>query len=316
MNKICVTGADGFIGRSLCKHLIKSNKSVSGFVRKLNPNMKNDKVKYIEIGDLSSKPNITDYIFGYDCIIHCAGKAHAMNKESNLDTFRLVNSEATKYLAEQAAKAGVKRFIFLSSVKVNGENTNSISDKLSFKKDGTPNPQDAYSMSKLEAENYLWNISENTNLEVVVIRLPLVYGYGVKGNMRQLMKLINLGIPLPLGLVNNQRSLIGIDNLNDVINRCIDHSEAAGKTFLVSDGEDLSTPELIKHMASAMGSSVYLFSFPLSLLKFIGFVLRRQNETDRLMGSLKIDIHDTKKILNWTPPLSIKKGIERMVKNK
>ena len=125
----------------------------------------------------------------------------------------------------------------------------------------------------------------------------------------------NLGIPLPLGNVKNKRSLIGIDNLNDVINRCIDHSEAAGKTFLVSDGEDLSTPDLIKLMASTMGSSVHLFSFPLSLLKFIGFVLGRQNETDRLIGSLQIDIHNTKKTLNWTPPLSTKKGIERMVKN-
>ena len=313
MKNICVTGADGFIGKSLCKYLIESDRSVKGFVRTLTPSMSNDKIEYVKIGDLGSKINLKNHLAGYDCIVHCAGKAHSMNEKNDQDVYHLVNALGTKHLAEQAAEAGVKRLVFLSSVKVNGENTNDI--KIFSNKD-IPNPQDAYSISKFEAEKFLWEISNSSNLEVVVIRLPLVYGYGAKGNMRQLMKLINLGIPLPLSLIKNQRSLIGIDNLVDVLSRCIDHVEAKGKVFLVSDYKDLSTPELISLMATAMGRSARLFPFPISLLKFFGFIFGKQNQIDRLLGSLQVDVSDTIDKLNWKPPLSTENCIKRMIKKK
>ena len=235
-----------------------------------------------------------------------------MNEKNDQDAYYSVNTLGTKQLAEQAAEAGVKRLVFLSSIKVNGESTN---NNKAFTNNDIPNPQDAYSISKFEAEKFLWEISNSSNLEVVVIRLPLVYGYGAKGNMKQLMNLINLGIPLPLSLVKNQRSLIGIDNLVDVIGRCIDQVDAAGKVFFVSDDKDLSTPELIRLMAEAMGSSARLFPFPVSILKCFGFILGKQNQISRLLGSLKVDIQKTKEKLNWNPPLSIEKCIKRMIRN-
>ncbi len=311
MNKICVTGADGFIGNALCKYLTDSNKSVRGFVRSLKPFINDDKIEYLKIGDLGSKINLKKHFIGYDCIVHCAGKAHSMNEINDQDAYYSVNSLGTKQLAEQAAEAGIKRLVFLSSIKVNGENTNNKA----FTNNDIPNPQDAYSISKFEAEKFLWEISNSSNLEVVVIRLPLVYGYGAKGNMKQLMNLINLGIPLPLSLIKNQRSLIGIDNLVDVIGRCINQVDAAGQVFFVSDDKDLSTPELIKLMAEAMGRSARLFPFPVSILKYFGFIFGKQNQISRLLGSLQVDIQKTKEILNWKPPLSIEKCIKRMIRN-
>ncbi len=188
-----------------------------------------------------------------------------------------------------------------------------IQKKNIFTNNDIPNPEDSYAISKLEAEKVLWEISAKTNLEVVVVRLPLVYGYGVKGNMARLMKLINSGIPLPFSLIKNQRSLIGIDNLVDVLIRCVDHPEASGKTFLVSDGEDLSTPDLLRHVASSMERSTRLFPFPISLLKLFGFAIGKSSEINRLTNSLQVDISFTRKILNWSPPLTVQEGIRRIM---
>ena len=172
------------------------------------------------------------------------------------------------------------------------------------------------SEEKFEAENVLWEVSAKTGLEVVVLRLPLVYGKGVKGNLMRLIQLVNSGVPLPLGMVNNQRSMIGIDNLVDLIIRCIDHPDASGKTFLVSDGHDLSTPDLIKQIATSIKRKVFLFPVPIFLLKFLGHILGKQKEINRLVGSLKIDSSYAKEVLNWTPPVSVKEGIRRMTENK
>ena len=173
-----------------------------------------------------------------------------------------------------------------------------------------------YAKSKIEAEKVLWEISSRTGLEVAVVRLPLVYGYGVKGNLARLIKIVRSGIPLPLSMIKNQRSMIGIDNLVDFLIRCTDHPEAGGKIFLVSDGENLSTPELIKLIASSMGRKANLFPMPISLLKFLSSFFGKSEDINRLTGSLRVDSNYTKKILNWTPPISVKEGIRRMVQGK
>jgi len=326
MKKILITGASGFIGRSLCKTLSTSGRFFRGAVRSIESISIDTRSNYVSIDDISTKINWKNALANIDCIIHCAGRVHVMNetKKNELEIYRSINVQGTKLLAQEAAKAGVKRLIFLSSIKVMGKSTDNNHTNMDFKKknnffftyNDVPNPGDSYSKSKLEAEKILWEISSNTGLEIVVIRIPLVYGYGVKGNLMRLIKLINFGIPLPFSRINNKRSLIGIDNLVDLLIRCCDHPNAKGKTFLVSDGKDLSTPDLINYLALFMGQKVRLFPFPLFLLKFLGFFFGKKKEIDRLVGSLRIDNSYTKEILNWDPPISVEEGIRRMVQEK
>lgn len=316
MDKICITGAGGFIGRSLMSALVKSGKTVRGFIKNDSQFSKSNISNNIIVGDITQNINWKNYLQGFDCIIHCAGRAHIMNDNDGNSYFN-VNTLATKNLAEHAVKARVKRLIFISTIKVNGENTQEESinnhDKSIFKYNDIPNPQDFYATSKLEAEQILWDISKNTELEVVVVRLPLVYGSEVKGNLLRLKKLINSGLPIPFGLIKNQRSLIGIDNLIDLLIKCINHPNAAGKIFLASDDEHLSTPELIRCMASAMGKPTRIFPIPIYILKFLGKILRKQDEIDRLLGSLKVDNTYAKKVLNWKPPYTAFEGLKKMV---
>ena len=315
MKRICITGANGFIGNSLYKSLKSTNNHIRGFVRVVDLDNNSSVTEHISVGDISSKTNWKDHLNGFDCIIHCAGITNQLGGIKDINVYNLVNIDGTKRLAEQAAEAGVKRLVFLSSVKVNGESTYQIT-KQKFCHKSASNPQDLYAISKLKAEKALWEVFSRTGLEVVVVRLPLVYGNGVKGNLSRLIKLIKLGIPLPLSLVKNQRSMVGIDNLVDLLIRCIDHPEASGKTFLVSDGEDLSTPELIQLIASSIGKKANLFPFPISMLKFLASVLGKREEINRLVGSLRIDNNYTKEILNWTPSISVEEGIRRMVQGK
>ena len=316
MKKICVTGAKGFIGRSLCEALNSEDNSVRGFVRTIESDKNFSEIEYVSVGDISSKMNWKDQLKGYDCIVHCAGITHNMNNNKNFDFYRLVNTEGTRLLAEQAIEAGVKRLVFISSVKVNGESTGNINSRDIFRANDIPDPQDAYATSKFEAEKALWEISTKKDLELVVVRLPLVYGKNVKGNLARLLKIIKSGIPLPLSMVKNCRSMIGIDNLVDLLIHCVEHPNAAGKTFLASDGEDLSTPYLIKLIGSSMGIKARLFPLPLFLLKFLGSILGKQKEINRLVGSLRVDNSCAKEILNWKPKLSVEEGIRRMVQDK
>ena len=313
MKKICITGAKGFIGKSLCKTLNSPGNYIRGFIRTNDYDNNFPEIEYVSVGDIGIKTNWKDKLKGYDCIIHCAGIAHKMNSNSRLDLYHLANVEGTRNLAEQAADVGIKRLVFLSSIKVNGESTDKINLSKKFSHNDIPKPKDAYAISKLEAERALWEISSRTGLEVVVVRLPLVYGYGVKGNLERLIKVVKSGIPLPLNMIQNKRSMIGIDNLVDLLICCTDHPKANGKTFLASDGEDLSSPELIRLIAKSMGLKAHLFSIPLSLLKLLSLIFGKQKEIDRLIGSLSIDDSYTKEILNWKPPLSIEEGIRRMV---
>ena len=314
MPKLLVTGGSGFIGKAVCENLKKKNYIINITSRRdvaINLNG----VKVYNINEINENTNWFEALNTVSCVIHCAAKTHVMNniRQKSLFSFREVNVEGTLNLAKQAAECGVKRFIFLSSIKVNGEKTGKSS---MFRYNDVPKPEDPYGISKWEAEKGLWKISKQTGLEVVIIRAPLVCGPGVKGNLRRLIKLIKYRIPLPFSLIKNQRSLIGIDNLVDLITHCIDDNNASGNTFLVSDEKDLSTPDLLRIIASSMGISVRLFPLPISLLKFFGFLLGRKSEIDRLNGSLQIDNSYTKEILNWKPTYSIEESIRRMVQSK
>ena len=313
MEKILVTGASGFIGQKIYRQLIKLERNVCGTIR--NSNLSN--FENIKVANFGGEVDWENILRDVSCIIHCAGKVHEMNKKNDINSYRLINTEGTKNLAEQAIKYGVKRLIFLSSLKVNEENSKKINNKDNLLDNNEKiDHQNFYGQSKFEAEKVLQEISLKSNLEMVILRLPLVYGHAAKGNLSRLIKLINSGIPLPFGLIKNKRSFIGIDNLTDIIINCIDNPRAVGKTFLVSDGVDLSTQDLIRHLATAMGKPANIFPFPLSILKFAGFCLGFQSEMDRLLGSLQVDIEYTKEVLDWKPPFSVVEGFKKMVQGK
>ena len=322
--KILITGASGFIGQSLCKYLSKLGRSVRGTIRSNNPSLFDNDFEVLSVGDINIETDWMNALVDIDCVIHCAGRVHIMDERKNsYETYKSINVEGTMRLAEQAIKAGVKKFIYLSSIKVNGEKTNNSNSlknypgyKNKFSYDDKPNPRDAYAISKFEAEKILWKISSGTDLKLTILRLPLVYGYDAKGNLSKLVKLIKTRIPLPFKALKNKRSMIGIDNLIDLILKCIDNSESEGKTFLASDGEDMSTPDLIKHISLSLGYNARLFSAPLVLLNFLAFVLCKKKEIDRLTGSLRVDIKYTHEMLNWYPPLSVSEGIKKMIQKK
>ncbi len=316
---ILLTGANGFVGRGLFTEFLNRNIPFRSVVRRIDVDSKY-KTHSHAVGDIGEATNWYKALNGIDCVIHSAARAHVMqeNEKDALAAYRSVNVDGTRCLAEQAAAAGVRRLVYISSIKVNGETTNGLPYPFGAKNgDGEeinkPAPKDPYGVSKWEAEKVLWTISEKTNLEVVVVRPPLVYGPGVKGNLNRLLKLVRLGFPLPLGNIQNQRSLIGLDNLVDLLIRCVYHIAAAGQTFLVSDGEDLSTPDLLNHMAEAMGRSLKLIPLPVPLLHFAGNVFGKRNDIDRLLGTLQIDSSHIRKQLDWVPPVSVIDGIRRMV---
>ena len=314
MNKILVTGTSGFVGAALSSNLSNSGSIVIGAVRSQDNLSKilNKNLKIYKIGDIDSKTDWSDPLNNAEYIIHCAGVTNIKKIENDkLNECRLVNVEGTSNLAEQAARRGIKRFIFLSSIKVNGERTFKSKN---FKYNDTPMPEDAYAISKWEAEKILWEISARTGLEVVIIRAPLIYGPGVKGNFLNLLNLIAKKIPLPLLNIYNLRSFVGIDNLIDLIICCITSPGAPGNTFLVSDNEDISTPDLINKIAKIMGKTHRLIPFPIFLLNFTGIILNKSSEIERLTGSLQVDISHTIEKLGWRPPESLDKNLCKMVK--
>ena len=316
MKKILITGASGFIGKSICKALVNLDYSICGAVRNLSlvSNI-NDNVKFISIGDISQSPDWKNILPGYECVIHCAAKAHLSNdrKKNTLEDYQLINVESTKKLALECAKAGVRRIIFLSSIGVLGLNTN---NRKPFKFSDVPNPIENYAISKLEAEKALFNISKKTGLEVVVLRLPLVYGPSCPGNINRLIKIIRLRLPLPFSLIKNKRSFLGIDNLVSVIMKCIHNSGAKNKIFLVSDDQDISTIDLLKYISSSMRYPLTLFPMPIFLLKVFAVIFGRGREIEKLIGSLQINCDQTKEVLNWQAPLNVEEGIRRMVHGK
>lgn len=263
------------------------------------------------IGSLSTDTDWTVALKNVEQVVHLAARVHVMNDKSldPLAEFRRMNVEGTGALARQAAAAGVRRFVYLSSVKVNGEFTE-VGEP--FTADDVPAPEDPYGVSKHEAEQLLRQITAETGMEVVIIRPPLVYGPGVKANFESMMRWLARGLPLPLAAVTeNSRSLVALDNLVDLIVTCLHHPAAANQTFLVSDGEDLSTAELLKRMGAALGQPARLFPVPPALLKLGATVLNKPGIYQRLCGSLQLDITKTRELLGWTPPISVDEGLRR-----
>lgn len=321
---IAVTGASGFVGKALCDQLECHGFAVRRLVRSLSGFHPNE----IEVGDINADTDWSSALSGASTIVHCAARTHVMNDLSAnpLASYRSINVNGTRRLAKEATRLGVKRLVFLSSIKVNGERTtlmrrafdpNGIelmpSIDIPFTSFDAPFPQDDYGITKLEAELELWRESLKSSLEVVVIRAPLVYGPGVRANFLRLIRLVQREWPLPLSLLNNRRSLVALDNLIDLLILCTMHPNAAGQVFLVSDGEDLSTPELIRRLARIMDVSVRLFPVPPSMLNFAGRLIGRHEEVDRLIGTLQVDISHTCKMLGWSPLISVDEGLRRTI---
>jgi len=282
---------------------------VRGAVRSLNS--KPDGPEAFAIGSLSSDTDWTAALRNVEQVVHLAARVHVMNDKNPdpLVEFRRVNVEGTAALARQAAVAGVRRFVFLSSVKVNGEFTEAGHP---FSADDAPGPKDSYGVSKYEAEQLLRQVADETGMDVVIIRPPLVYGPGVKANFESMMRWLACGVPLPLAAVTrNRRSLVALDNLVDLIVTCLNHPAAANQTFLVSDGEDFSTAQLLKRMGAAMGHPARLFYVPPAFLKLGATVLNKPGIYQRLCGSLQLDIAKNRQLLGWTPPVSLDEGLRR-----
>jgi nucleoside-diphosphate-sugar epimerase len=303
--KVLVTGASGFIGRALVGMLEASRCNVVGAVRRPI-----DARWAVPSPCLGGDADWRAQLEGRTVVVHAAGRAHVLNDSvaDPLREFRLVNVSGTLQLAEQAAATGVRRFIFLSSIGVNGLSTAHGS---SFSEVDQPNPHNAYAFSKWEAEQGLLRIAAETGMDVVTIRPPLVYGPDAPGNFGSLMRWLQRGVPLPLGAIQNQRSLVALDNLVDLIVTCLTHPAAANQTFLVSDGEDVSTTELLRRMGQAMGHPARLVPVPVGLLKLVATMLGKRDVAQRLCGSLQVDIEKTRRLLDWTPPLSLDQGLKK-----
>lgn len=302
MNKFLVTGATGFVGKALCQELIRQGHSVRAATRQAD-----DDVNSVVVGNIDEKTDWTQALKNVGIVIHLAARVHVMHDTAldPLNEFRRVNTAGTENLARAAAAAGVKRLVYVSSIKVNGEATG---DKI-FTEAAPPCPQDPYGISKFEAEQVLKKVSQETGLEIVVIRPPLIYGAGVKGNFAQMLRFLSKGIPLPLSLIKNQRSLLYLGNLVDALIACATHPNAVGQTYLVSDGEDIATPDLLRELGIDLGCPARLLPCPSGLLKFAGKISGKSDQIERLLGSLQVDSGKIRRELNWTPPYTVQQGL-------
>ena len=303
--KVLVTGANGFVGGHLCRTLEASTIEVARAVRNPQPGA-------VAVGQINGETDWSAALPGVEAIVHLAGRVHFL-KDTAIDPlleFRKVNVDGTLNLARQAARAGVNRFIFISSIAVHGL----TSGTHPFSSQDVPDPHDAYGLSKYEAEQGLKKLADETGFQLVIIRSPLVYGAGVSANFLRLLKLAGSGLPLPLATVRNRRNPVFIGNLCDLILKCLTHQAAAGQTFLVADDQDVSTPELLRMLGKAMNKKIWLFPMFGSVLRLAGRLSGRSGEIARLCGSLQVDISYTKELLGWTPPFSMEEGIRETVR--
>ncbi|WP_198246787.1 UDP-glucose 4-epimerase family protein [methane-oxidizing endosymbiont of Gigantopelta aegis] len=313
---ILVAGATGFVGSVLVNYLIKTGQKVISLSRQ-QTNLLPTEVEQL-IGSMesliddaqSSRKQLKHQLQNIDVVIHLAARVHMMQEKSEnpLHEFRLVNCDASLALAKMAADSGVKRFIYLSSVKVNGEMTELNKP---FKPDDFVEPDDPYGLSKYEAEQGLLKLVRETNMEVVIIRPPLVYGPGVKANFAAMMKWVNKGIPLPFGAIHNKRSLVALDNLVSFIIHCIDHPKAANEIFLISDGEDVSTTELLRKVAKALDNPPRLVPVPVSWMRFVAKLLGKEQVANRLFGSLQVDSAKARELLGWKPVITMDEQLRK-----
>ena len=303
--KVLVTGANGFVGTALSARLAASGFEVVPAVR-----CKSGVPLAVVVGNLDASTDWRSALSGCDAVAHLAARVHVMNDtaQNPLALYRETNTEATLNLARQAAQAGVKRFVFISTIKVNGEGRAEP-----YRENDLPAPEDAYAISKWEAEQGLWLIARETGMEVVILRPPLVYGPGVKANFLRLMQTVQKGWPLPLGAIHNRRSLLYLGNFVDAIRVCVEHPAAAGQTFLLDDGEAVSTPELIRAVGQAMGRPARLLAVPVGVLELAGGLIGKRAAVARLTGSLFVDSSLIRSRLGWTPPYTLHQGLAATV---
>lgn len=305
---VLITGASGFVGGRLVTRLRETSRvAVRAAVRR--PGTVTSGVESVVVPGLARAADWSEALRGIDVVVNLAARVHVMNEREAdpLAAFRAVNVDGTLALAEQAARAGVRRFVQLSSIKVNGELTQ---PGRPFTADDTPAPQDPYGLTKLEAEVGLQRLVASTGMEVVVVRPPLVYGPGVKANFESLMRWIWRGVPLPLASIHNRRSMIALDNLVAFIVACLDHPAAAQQVFVVSDGEDLSTSDLLRRLGAALGKPARLFPVPVPALELAAQAVGKAAIAQRLCGSLQIDASKARQLMGWQPPLTVERGLQ------
>ena len=301
-----ITGANGFVGKPLCVELLRQGHAVRAAIR--SPAQMPDGVEAVAVGDIEGDTDWSDALQGMDVVIHLAARVHVMKDKAAdpMTEFLKVNLHGTENLAEQAASVGVKRLVYVSSIKVNGEETHG---QHNYTEQDTPAPRDAYGISKWRAEQALQRIAQETKLEVVIVRPPLVYGPGVKGNFISLLAAIDNGIPLPLAGARNERSLVYVGNLVSALITCATHAAAAGQTYLVRDGDDVSTALLVEKIAAALGRKLRSFNVPPGLLRAAALVLGRSAQVDRLFGSLCVSDAKLRGELGWVPPYTLEQGL-------
>jgi nucleoside-diphosphate-sugar epimerase len=308
VKSVLVTGANGFVGHGLCAALSsKGIRVVAGVRRPLNPPLQG--AVQAETLELSVDPvRWQTALQSVECVVHLAGWAHKRGP-ADIGSFNAVNVDGSRFVAEQAAAAGVRRMVFVSSIKVNGEHT----DAVAYRASDAPMPEDAYGKSKLAAECAVREVCNASALELAIVRPPLVYGAGVKGNFLRLMKLVKLGLPLPFGSFDNKRSMVGIDNLLSFLEVCLVHPSACGGTWLISDGDDLSTPELVRRIAKSMHRKATLVRIPPRWLQLLAAAMGKRGEFERLAGSLQVDSEPARIELGWKPQCSIDDQIAKAV---
>ena len=310
--RILVTGASGFVGQALVAHLVGLDSNEVVAMMRASPANRLAGARYVAAGDMTAGRLGAATLEGVEVIVHAAARVHVLNddKAKSAIEFDRVNVTATLELAHQAVAAGVRRFVFLSSIGVNGVQTDIGKP---FTEADPPNPHNPYADSKLKAEQGLLLLSEQSGLELVIIRPPLVYGPGVRANFAALMRAVQRGWPLPLACVHNLRSMVAMDNLVSFIATCVDHPRAANTTFLVSDGQDISSPNLVRGLAQALGVAARLVPVPVSALQFVGRALGRGDVIQRVCGNLRVDISKARRVLAWQPPVSMEEGLRRTV---
>ena len=303
-----MTGADGFVGSSLCVQVMGRGYDVMATTRAQSYQF--DGVRNIQVGNINEKTDWAEALHEVDVVIHLAARVHVMSNDdaSSLAEFRSINVQATLRLAQQAARTGAKRFIFLSSIKVNGEAT---SRGMAFRAGDTHIPTDHYGLSKYEAEQGLLTIAAETGMEVVIIRPPLVYGPGVRANFASMIRWMQRGIPLPFGAIDNRRSFIALDNLVSFIIHCIDHPKAANEIFLISDGEDVSTTVLLQKMSKALGKKRCLMPVPERWLRSVAKILGREDEAGKVLNSLQVDSSKARDVLGWKPVITMDEQLHK-----
>jgi nucleoside-diphosphate-sugar epimerase len=305
--RFLVTGANGFVGKHLCAELLRQGQPVRAAVRSASPPV--DGIEVAVVGAIDGETNWANALHDVDVVIHLAARVHVMKDTAAdpLAEFLKVNTQGTANLARQAAAAGVKRLVYVSSIKVNGERT---AETQPFAESDKPDPQDAYAISKWQAEQVLQRVAQEAGIEVVIVRPPLVYGPGVRGNFIRLLAAVDKGIPLPLASVRNKRSLVYLGNLADALILCASHPAAAGKTYLVRDGEDISIPDLVRQMAAGLGRPARLLPLPVKLLRGLGKLSGKPESIERMVGSLRVNDDLIRKELGWKPQFTLQQGLQ------